>query len=496
MRVGRTVLVFLFLPFLAAAAPPAKDQTTRLEWAELPPEMKPADREVKFGYLVVPEDRRARKLRTIRLPFAILKTKNSSPRPDPVIFTTGGPGGSTIGRVRGASRNPILADRDYILFEQRGTARADPSLTCPEIDEVLKRSIGVELNSRPPSAELETAIRGCADRLIASGVNLAGYTTRESAADIEDLRRLLGIKKWNLYGVSYSGRLMATVIRDHPDGVRCAILDSPLPVEANWDEEAPRNIVASLDLLFGLCQSDSDCSSCYPDLRRRFYRFLSEANREPVRVHVSSPNGEVKTEIRLDGKGVFESVYNGLEDSSMIPRLPQILDRACAGEHQVLAPLVQSLVSPPTYAWGARLSVWANEEMPFENLKKALKQPDLPVEIGGYYELAVPDEAFDVWPRGKPRAEENRPVRSGIPVLITNGQLDPDTPPVWSQRMARHLRHAQLIEFPGYSHAPLFSHPASNEIIRQFLDDPLRPIDQQSIRNRFPIRFVCEPAGK
>lgn len=47
------------------------------------------------------------------------------------------------------------------------------------------------------------ATKACRDRLAATGIDLASYTTAENAADIADLRVAMGIPSWDVYGVSY-----------------------------------------------------------------------------------------------------------------------------------------------------------------------------------------------------------------------------------------------------------------------------------------------------
>jgi pimeloyl-ACP methyl ester carboxylesterase len=47
-------------------------------------------------------------------------------------------------------------------------------------------------------------------------VDLAPYNTRENAADIADLRVALGIKEWNVYGVSYGTDLAQQLLLTIP----------------------------------------------------------------------------------------------------------------------------------------------------------------------------------------------------------------------------------------------------------------------------------------
>jgi pimeloyl-ACP methyl ester carboxylesterase len=76
----------------------------------------------------------------------------------------------------------------------------------------------------------------CRARLVAAGVDPAAYTTAASAADLEDLRRVLRIPRWNLYGVSYSTRVMLPCCATTARPVRSAVLDSPLPASVRYDD--------------------------------------------------------------------------------------------------------------------------------------------------------------------------------------------------------------------------------------------------------------------
>jgi pimeloyl-ACP methyl ester carboxylesterase len=473
-------VAFLFLPLLLSAEGEIQPAVPRIEWTDLQAPIVEKSPDFKTGYLVVPERRfPAPTGRTIRLPFIVMKSRSSSPRPDPVFFMTGGPGGSTMFRAGFFRRSPLLDDRDVILLEQRGNRFAEPALMCPEIDRALRSGWGSRLNGDPDPQAVTAALAAAARSLEEAGIDLAGYTTKESAADIADLRRLLELASWNLYGVSYSTKLMLTVLRDHPQGVRAAILDSVLPLEANCDEETPANILEALDRIFALWPEDERLRTRFPELRERFYRLLAEANRRPLEITLKDPLDGKPLSLRIDGVGVMNCIYTGLEDTSTIPHLPLIIDAACRGESGRLAPLAQAyLSSPQGTAWGMRLAVWCNEELPFARLEKILKPAGMPPELARFIQPQVPLEALRSWPQGQPDARENEPVRSRVPILIAAGEFDPDTPTKWARRTASFLPNAHLMEFAGYSHVPLFRHPEAARIMREFLADPSRRPDQ------------------
>ncbi len=474
----------------AATVGPAVAQ---IEWADLDQSVVPQSPDLRTGYLVVPESRRSRVARTIRLPFVIIKSRSGSPSPDPVLISAGGPGGSILGRVRNRARDPLLEDRDVILLEQRGTRFAKPALTAPRIAEALRSGWGVRLNGDPDPAAVRKALSKTLSEYENRGVELSGYTTRESATDIADLRRLLGIASWDLYGSSYSTKIMLTVLRDAPEGVRAVILDSVLPLEADWDEEAPANILEVFRRLMAAARENQPLQARLEGFDGRWRRFLEAANLRPIDVALKDPVDGRPISVRLDAAGVMNCVYAGLEDAATIPRLPLIVDEACRGRTEILAPLVEAyLGSSQGYAWGARLAVWCAEEFPFERPERILRPSGLPPELSRFVQTAVPLEALRVWPPGRPAAKENHPVRSDVPVLVAAGEFDPDTPVSWGRRTASLLRNSQVIVFAGMSHVPLFSHPEAGRIMREFLASPRGRVDRGRTGERRPFATRLE----
>src|SRR3954465_12663256 len=88
----------------------------------------------RCGFLTVPEHRDRPDGRTIRLRVAITPARSKPRAPDPVVYLTGGPGGSAISAAQNVVNAGANRDRDLIVLEQRGTLYSDPSLTCPVID--------------------------------------------------------------------------------------------------------------------------------------------------------------------------------------------------------------------------------------------------------------------------------------------------------------------------------------------------------------------------
>jgi pimeloyl-ACP methyl ester carboxylesterase len=463
---------------------------SRIEWTDLQLIVEKSP-DLKTGYLIVPENRSLKlNKRLIKLPFVIIKSRSEAPEQDPIIFAAGGPGGVTLFRTRFFQNSPLRDNRDIILLEQRGTRFSEPALLGEDLNGALRSGWDTRLNGDPDPHAITAALTTIIQSLEKDGIDFSGYTTKESAADIADLRLLLGIKSWNLYGASYGAKLMLVVLRDYPEGVRSVILDSVLPLEANCDEEAPTNILEALEQIFTICRQDERLSTRFPELRRRFFQFLAEANSHPVNISLKNPIDGTLFTLRLDGAGIMNCIYAGLEDASVIPNLPLIIDAVCRGEMKHLAPLaIEYLASSQGTAWGMRLAVWCNEELPFERLDKILKPDGMPPELERFIQPQVPLEVLRLWPNSQPDARENKPVRSRVPVLIASGEFDPDTPTKWAIQTASCLPNAQLIMFAGYSHVPLYRHPEAVRIMSEFLTNPSRRLNPGKTYERPDFNF-------
>jgi len=227
------------------------------------------ERRLTCGFLSVLEDRTQPNGPRIKL--NVVRVKAVSPRPaeDPVIMLAGGPGeglGDLVPLLFGedAPLEPLLADRDWIVLDQRGTGRSQPALDCPELTNLSAPEQLTRVSDEDPTSGRVVALRLCRERLAAAGVNLSAYNTVENAADVAALRTALGIKSFNLYAESYGTRLALAIVRDHPDGLRSLILDSTYPLQAGLNPVLATNYSRALNRVFDRCDADPGCSAGFP----------------------------------------------------------------------------------------------------------------------------------------------------------------------------------------------------------------------------------------
>ena len=224
----------------------AEPFSERIEEGAVPIENN-SNREWKSGWLMVPENRGSHPSNTIEIPFILTKVVDSLRLSDvPVLIMSGGPGNASLHMANGTIYSSWGKRMDLLVMDQRGTQRCLPTLQCREVDSLRIQGLKNGLSGEALDSLKLEAVKQCHTRLTNNGIDLNGYNTLESVEDIEALRKSLMIDQMILYGMSYSCNLMTTYAQKYPQHTRALILDSPLPHQANYDEDAFANIDRTL----------------------------------------------------------------------------------------------------------------------------------------------------------------------------------------------------------------------------------------------------------
>ncbi len=449
----------------------------------------PDDVDVECGAIDVPELRGDPEPGVVRLPVAIYHSTAENPAPDPVIFLSGGPGGSAVEPIARLSETfiaPLLEERDVIVFDQRGTGRARPALACPDYIAVPMSDVerSFRANSRSAEAYVNNLL-DCRDWLRRRDIRLEAYTSAASAADVNDIVRVLGYERVNLYGGSYGTRLALTVMRDYPEIVRSAVLDSAVPVELNIYTEQAAKTAYAWDAFFDGCAADPACSAAYPNLEETYYDLLERLDRRPLLVIVDNPRTGWANYFYLDDMEMMGLLFFSLQVTDFIPYLPQMIDELSHGRTGTLSwllsiPLGEEEGSPINI--GVLLSVNCHEEVfattPEEIETRYAEYPrtedfaraGVLGNAQTYYDLCTAWGAAPFEPR------EGEPVHSEVPTLVIAGEFDSATPPPFGLQVADNLVHSYYYEFPRMGHTPSISYGGCPlDVALAFLDVPNVP---------------------
>ncbi|MFK0256206.1 alpha/beta fold hydrolase [Streptomyces sp. NPDC090445] len=432
----------------------------------------------------MPENRAEPDGRTIKIAVARLKAASAQPRPDPVVWLTGGPGGSGLLDAVSVSRlKPgINADRDVVFVDQRGTGRSHPLLSCPEIDTFTRKAVTLVATDPETTRKGVQAALACRTRLSGSGHDLSAYNTTENAADIADLRVALGIDEWNVYGVSYGSDLALQLLRDHPQGIRSMVLDSVVAPHVNLLDGLWPNAADQYEAMFAACEAQPACRTAYPNLRAEFYATVQRLNRRPLTVTVPAEGGAPAATVVIDGYQLANMVVVSALPPWALTTLPAAVHALATGNGLPAAKTILAGLSPPDFVgWGLFYGVVCREQAAFTDRRKvqAAAKASLP-EFPDRVLSLLPQQEFvsrifsdcAAWDTGRADPRVTAQARSDVPALLMSGSFDGPAGTRWATAAATGLTHSRHLVFPGLGHAVLDQSECARAILVSFFDRP------------------------
>ncbi|MGO1069386.1 alpha/beta hydrolase [Lysobacter sp. CA199] len=410
-----------------------------------------------------PEGPRMR-LRVMRLP-----ATGGDGRAPPVVYLAGGPGGSGVGTARGP-RWPVFdrvrRETDVLLLDQRGTGLSEPPPPCPHVHRFD--------DAQPLQREAAlAALRATAKRCIAywrrEGIDLAAYTTAESADDIESLRRALGLPRISLWGMSYGTHLALASVRLHGAGIDRVVL-----IGAEGPDHTLKLPLAADALLAELAVVAKGAG--FDDLTGSARRVLEALRHRPGQGRSLMHGGRKVTIAEYDAQ---IAIAASLGRRSTQQLLPLALRDAERGDYGLMAdivlatreqlgefgamPLAMDVASGQSPHRRALVEAQARDSM----LGDAMNFP-FPM-LGDGLGLVDLGEAF------------RAPLRSAVPALWVSGTLDGRTPPANAQALRPGFSDSRQLLVRGASHDDelWLGHPDIAAHIADFLAG--RPVNDAAV---------------
>ena len=387
---------------------------------------------------------------------------------------------------------PRPIDHDLVLVDTRGTGISHPRLGCRELDraDVLAFYAGKFVNDKTPRI-IGRALDRCWQRYTDRGIDLADYNSRESAADLEALRRALGIDQWNLLAISADGTLGLTYMRRFPDGIRSAIIDSGMAPNALWGLDYHVGAVQILNRVFAGCRANAACRARYPGIRRLFERKAQQLNRDPVFIDIPRMRPE-PVRLLVDGATIYSDalslVYPGDIDSGRPWPAPSITrggrpTGTCGGSTNVCSAPVRSRTPTKTTSWrAARRCRTSAATTSGSLLNKTGRRPRRRHRHSARASSTPASTSRSATTtRGRPRAAatgrvgragplQHELVESAIPTLVLANRCDLGVPPRMVKPMLPGLSSSTYVVLPAGFHLSLAVFTNGSECARDDRD--------------------------
>ena len=390
------------------------------------PEWIANDGQITSGLLSVPENHDDPKGKEIQIAYAVVKGNDPATAGPPMIFFSGGPGGTTLdqGLVGFIKEHPFLEDRDIILFDQRGIGYSSP---LPDMSFDSFRILAADASPEEEQQLTREMIESYREQCSARGVQPEFYNTLQNARDVGMLFEHLGYKKYILYGGSYGTRL-ARVVQDlFPGFIHSAVLDSPSPLSGDFLINRLDSYSLALSRIFEYCDASPECHEKYPDLKADYFKAISRLDDSPVSVTL---NDSIPFVINAqDGIYLIRRLLYQQNSREKAPELihdflqgsGEVIDQVLQFEYQLTGGLNLTML----------LSVEKFEQFDPANTAEVIEKsyeayPLIPEKLGffdAFYQAGMD------WHSGNLPMEERVFKDSDIPTLILVNRYDPVTPP-------------------------------------------------------------------
>jgi pimeloyl-ACP methyl ester carboxylesterase len=436
----------------------------------------------ELGRIKVPENRSRAGGQMIELAFMRLKSTAKNPGP-PLVLLAGGPGGSGIAEAQIFFQifEPLLEFGDIIAFEQRSTGRSKPYLACSikgfELDSLMSRE-----NMLRYTVEY---FRPCAESWRAQGVDFSAYNIKESADDVDDLRKALGVEKINLWGFSYGTQLGFSVIRRHEQNINRAIFAG---VEGpNDTRKLPSKIQKHFEDINRLVKADPEWSKLIPDFLALMKSVHEQLDRQPVTVEVTNRQTKQKTKVAVGKFALQVMIGIDVGDTVDIAGFPALYYSISKGDYTLLAKKTQSLQNRITAPapWAMIFSMDCASGATKERDQRIKSEAPKSL-LGEAINFPWP-QICEIWDSPDIGDDSRAPVKSKVPTLFISGSLDGRTPISNSQELRKGFPNSELFIVDNAGHEDVFSPPATRQTIIEFISG--KPLSVKRTAHP-PLKFI------
>lgn len=379
--------------------------------------------------------------RQIDLKLALIKSTAEAADTDIVVFLAGGPGQAATDTWPqiAAALAPLRKHHHILLLDQRGTGGSHP-LSCDSATDAAPERFDVEF--------IRDHVRACL-AAVEKNADARAYTTTAAVADLEAVRQALGAPAFDLVGVSYGTRVAQQYAMHHPEAVRSVVLDSVAPNELTLGEDFAVNLEDSLRTQFALCTQNPQCAKAFGDPYASLHKLRDALRATPQDYAFRDPVTFAPAHKRLNAYTLAGLVRLFAYTPESAALLPLSIAEALKGNYAPLAGQTQLLTGDLAELGdnGMQISVFCAEDADL----LVPRPQDADTLLGTAMIDALKAECA-IWPHGSRPADFHAPLKTAVPVLILEGELDPVTPPRYGEQVLKGLDNGRLLVAKGQGH--------------------------------------------
>lgn len=435
------------------------------------------------GSIQVLENRNDKNSRTIPLTYVRFPATGNK-KGSPIVYLSGGPGGSGISTAQYPNfRFPLfMALREFgdvIALDQRGTGK---SHIVPKCESKQALPLNERLSETQVTNIYRAAAKECVDFWSKEGADVLGYTTMQSALDLNDLRKHLQADKLTLWGISYGTHLALTSLKVMENHIDKMILASAEGL--NQTVKLPARTEAYFNRLQQAINQQPKAKAKYPDVIGLIKRVNRKLETNPIAVTISQKNGDPteflfqKSHIQRIASTMISDphrhvsmllqIYSGI-DSRITTMLPSIIERVG---------LMDSKISFDIMSFGMDIASGVTDE------KLAIIEQQAPTSlIGKMLNFPMP-HLNQVIPNLDLGDDFRTKPKSNVPTLLLTGTLDGRTYVQSQYEATAGLSNLTKVTVKNAGHNLFMVSPKVTEIIKAFLSDT--PIKNKEIEFMLP----------
>jgi pimeloyl-ACP methyl ester carboxylesterase len=373
----------------------------------------------EIGTLYVPENRSDPKSRLIGLGFARFRALEATGAP-PTFHLPGGPGGSYLRGLKQDNKQLSRQLKDIALYRRVGDVILVDQRGASERGEMLqfKYRTSEQPLDQPGSMARSTAAyveiaKAAVSEYAKKGIDLRGYTVKECADDVNDLRKALGYEQITLVGQSFGSQWSFAIMRRHPQIVTRAILSGVEPIDAGYD--MPSHIFAAMQRQWWAAEKAPRLQPYLPKggIAQAVREIIRRLER-PLQVSVKDEKSgqTLKVTLGRDDFRIFDpasilTIYHGKYEKWAQGVFNS--RRSHEGDELLIGPLIDTSLG-------------------VTRLREHLLRTDAAVEFLGHWNFDSYLATAEIWPTPDVGDDFRNETVNRTPVLFVHGDWDTSTP--------------------------------------------------------------------